>query len=162
VAAGADPAADRAAQRRQSEREKCTVAVVCDDFVERYAQPKIRSWKEYQRILGHYVKPAIGSRPIHALSRRDVTALLDRVADDNGIVMSDHVLAIVRKLFNWHAARDDHFHSPIVIGMSRTSPRELARNRVLTDDEVRAVVEGPGGSGLPVWAAGPALVPDGR
>jgi integrase len=40
---------------------------------------------------------------------------------------------------NWHSARSDDFRSPIVRGMARTRPRERARERVLTDDELRAV-----------------------
>jgi integrase len=53
--------------------------------------------------------------------------------------MADHVLAALRKLMNWHAARDDDFVSPIVKGMARTKPKERARDRVLTDDEIRAL-----------------------
>jgi integrase len=40
---------------------------------------------------------------------------------------------------NWHASRSDEFRSPIVRGMARTSSKERARARVLTDDELRAV-----------------------
>jgi integrase len=53
-------------------------------------------------------------------------------------VQADRVLAAVRKLFNWYAARDDEFRSPIVRGMARTKPRERARQRILSDDEIRA------------------------
>jgi integrase len=120
-------------------RDKQTMAAMADEFVERYAKPRNRSWPEYQRILDQYVKPRLGNRPIHELTRRDVVGLLDHVADYNGPVMADHVLAVLRKLCNWHAARDDDFRSPIVMGMARTRPRELARDRILTDDEIRAI-----------------------
>src|SRR5262249_54987890 len=43
------------------------------------------------------------------------------------------------RLFNWHTSRDDEFRSPIVRGMSRTSQKERARKRVLTDDELRVI-----------------------
>jgi integrase len=85
------------------------------------------------------VKPRLGRYPIQTVARRDVVRLLDHVADHCGEVMSDHVLAVVRKLFNWHAARDDEFRSPIVIGMARTSPRDLARDRVQSDEEIRRI-----------------------
>jgi hypothetical protein len=139
VAGGSDPAAERAAQRLEAEREKNTVAAIADEFIERYAKPKNRSWREYQRILDYNVKRRLGNRPIHDVTRREVVRLLDHVADHSGLSMADHVLAVVRKLFNWHAARDDDFRSPIVVGMARTSPRELARDRVLNDDEIRAI-----------------------
>src|SRR4029077_9807861 len=38
---------------------------------------------------------------------------------------------------NWHAARDDDFRSPIVRGMNRHKANR--RERVLNDDEIRAV-----------------------
>src|SRR5262249_26281678 len=46
-----------------------------------------------------------------------------------------------RKAFNWHAVNgeDDDFVSPIVRGMARTRPRERARDRVLSDDEISAI-----------------------
>jgi integrase len=70
------------------------------------------------------------------LKRRQVVEMLDAVEDKAGPVMADRVLAHVRKAFNWQAARDDDFLSPIVRGMARTKPKERARQRVLTDDEI--------------------------
>jgi integrase len=54
-------------------------------------------------------------------------------------VQADAVLAAVRKLFNWHAARTEEFETPIVKGMSRAAPaKERARERTLEDLEIRA------------------------
>src|SRR5215211_5757819 len=47
---------------------------------------------------------------------------------------------------NWHASRSDEFRSPIVRGMARTSGKERARARVLSDDELRAVWQGAEGA----------------
>jgi integrase len=46
---------------------------------------------------------------------------------------------LLRRIFNWHAARSDEFRSPIVRGMARRNPAERARTRILSDDELRAV-----------------------
>src|SRR5262249_1974032 len=54
-----------------------------------------------------------------------------------GPVMADRTLGYVRRIFNWHAARSDDFRSPIVRGMTRTKGSERARDRILTDDEIR-------------------------
>jgi integrase len=40
---------------------------------------------------------------------------------------------------NWHATRADNFVPPIVKGMARTSTKERARERTLTDDEIRKI-----------------------
>jgi len=139
VAAGGDPVAERNAQRLEREREACTVSTVADEFIEKYAKPRNRSWWEYQRILERYVKPRLGQVAIHKVTRKEIAGLLDRVANENGEVMSDRVLAVLRKLCRWQEARDDEFRSPIVAGMARTRPRDLARDRILSDEEIRAI-----------------------
>ena len=53
--------------------------------------------------------------------------------------MADKVLALLSKVFSWHASRSDEFRSPIVRGMRRSKPNERARERILTDDELRMV-----------------------
>jgi integrase len=107
--------------------------------MKRYAKPRTRSWAETQRILDRYVTPAWKGRPIADVRRSDMTQLLDQIEDKSGPVMADHVLAIVRKLFNWYAARDEEFRSPIVKGMARTKPKDRARKRTLSDVELRAL-----------------------
>jgi integrase len=65
--------------------------------------------------------------------------MLDKAADERGLVMADKTLAWLRKAFNWYAGKDDKFNSPIVKGMARTKPKERARTRVLSDDELRVI-----------------------
>src|SRR5258708_40102610 len=45
----------------------------------------------------------------------------------------------VRPVMTGQASRSDDFRSPIVRGMARTSPKQRPRQRVLSDDELRAV-----------------------
>ncbi len=53
--------------------------------------------------------------------------------------MADHASAILRKLFNWHAARSEDFRTPLVKGMNRAaSSKDRARARILSDAELRA------------------------
>lgn len=40
---------------------------------------------------------------------------------------------------NWYATRNDDYVSPVTRGMRRSSTKERARERILTDDEIRAV-----------------------
>jgi integrase len=67
-----------------------------------------------------------------------IAKLLDDIADNHGEVMANRTLAYVRKAFSWYEVRghDDNFRSPIVRGMQRS---EHARDRILTDDEIRAL-----------------------
>jgi integrase len=62
--------------------------------------------------------------------------------------MADYTLAVLRRLFTWHSVREENFRSPIVRGMARTKPKERARQRTLTDAEVRAVWQTASAGGL--------------
>lgn len=141
IASGIDPMAARQAERQEAElrrhAEKTTFAAVAENFIDRYAKRQNRSWSETDRIFRKLVTPVWGRFAIHEIKRSQVNELLDAIEDKNGPVMADRTLAAVRKLFNWHAARDETFNTPIVRGMARTKPRERARARILTDDEIR-------------------------
>lgn len=142
VADGRDPSAERMAARQEAARASRaalnTVNTILDDFVKRHAS-KLRSEYQITSALDRYVRPWIGESSIYELKRRQIVEMLDAVEDKAGPVMADRVLAHIRKAFNWQAARDDDFLSPIVRGMARTKPKERARQRVLTDDEIRDI-----------------------
>jgi integrase len=133
---GENPLEDRAPIPKTS-----TVSGVLDDFVERYVEKeaKLRSAPRIKRAFDQLVKPVIGNIGIYDLRRSDVARTLDSIADDRGLVMADQALAFLRKAFNWYAGKDDKFNSPVVRGMVRTRPRERARTRVLSDDEIRLI-----------------------
>jgi integrase len=127
VERGEDPA--------KRKTEHLTVDAILDDFVKRHVD-KLRSADQITGALDRYVRPRIGSMSIYELKRREIVEMLDAIEDGAGPVMADRTLAYVRKSFNWQAARDDEFSSPIVKGMARTKPKERARKRVLSDDEI--------------------------
>jgi integrase len=133
---GENPLDDRVPPPKTS-----TVSGVLDDFVARYVEKeaKLRSGRYIKRAFERLVKPAIGKIGIYELRRSDVSRMLDKIADDRGLVMADQTLAYLRKAFNWYSGKDDTFNSPIVRGMVRTKPRERARTRVLSDDEIRII-----------------------
>lgn len=122
----------------EKRRNGTTVNSVLDEFITRYASKK-KSGDEVMRTFERLVRPAIGLKSIYLLKRSEIVGMLDEIEDRNGPAMADHVLAYVRKAFNWQATRDDDFKSPIVKGMARTKPRERARTRVLDDDEIRTL-----------------------
>ena len=64
---------------------------------------------------------------------------MDKVEDNAGPVAADLTLSIIRSISNWYATRDDNYVSPVVRGMRRSKPKERARDRILSDDEIRAV-----------------------
>jgi len=135
-----DPRPERTRRKEDGDRvDGETVSGLLDKFVERYArkEAKLRTADEIAKTFDRLVKPAIGKKGIYELRRSHVVEMLDAIEDENGPVMADRVLALVRKAFNWHATRDDDFQPPIVKGMARTKPKERAARRTLADDEIR-------------------------
>jgi integrase len=139
VQRGTDPA--EAKIRTQEEKraaEADTLEAIAAEFFKREG-PKLRTTKKWESTLRRLVLPKFGKRPIASLRRKEITRLLDQIEDDNGLAQADATLAIVRRIANWHAARDDDFLSPFVRGMTRRKPKEHARKRILNDAELRAV-----------------------
>ena len=98
---------------------------------------KLRSAEWRKSALERHVYPTLGARPIAEIRRSEIVGLLDRIEEGSGPAMATLTLAIIRKVMNWHASRSDDFLSPIVRGMARTI--EQARDRILSDDEIRKV-----------------------
>lgn len=124
---------------------------VAEEYLKREGN-RLRSAGWRRGVLERLVYNSIGDRPITEIKRSEIVCLLDwieggEIRDCNGRsikggpVMADQTLAVIRKIMNWWATRSDDFRSPIVRGMARTKPRERARDRVLTDEELRAVWE---------------------
>jgi len=81
---------------------------------------------------------SLGRMPVAEIKRGQYHRVLDRIADERGPVRADRVLAAVKRLLAWHADRSD-FVSPLTRGGRRTSIKDRARTRVLSDDELRRV-----------------------
>jgi hypothetical protein len=138
---GNDPRAARATPE--------TMRAICEEYLSREAG-NLRSANERRAALKRLVYPTLGDRPISEIRRSEIVRWLDDVEDERGPVAADKALGFIRRVFNWYAARSDDFRSPIVRGMARTKPHERARDRILTDDELRTVwrvAEGQGAFG---------------
>jgi integrase len=128
--AGADPAADKR-QARVAE----TIGDLVTAYIEQYAKRKKRSWREDDRMLRAEVLPAWKRRAIADITRRDVRALLEAIADRGAPIMANRVLAVVRKMFNF--AIDQEFVASNPAARLGRPGIEQSRDRVLTDEELR-------------------------
>jgi integrase len=135
VAKGGDPLMER---RKKEAAATDTLQSICESYFAREGK-KLRTIGERQVTLARLVYPRLGSRQIDDIRRSEIVRLLDRIEDENGPVMADRTLAYLRRVFTWHAGRSDDFRSPIVRGMTRTKPAERARERILSDDEIKKV-----------------------
>jgi integrase len=149
VASGGDPLQERRKIEAQAEN---TFQSICEEYLRREGA-RLRSKSQLEGALRRvvYVKPdssepRLGSRQIDDIRRSDIVRLLDKIEDERGPVAADFALAVIRKIMSWHARRSDDFRSPIVSGMARSNPSERKRERILSDDELRAFWKASGES----------------
>ena len=129
-----------------------TVSNVLDDFVTRYVRNKerpLRSAGHIESAFNRLVKPRIGKLGVYEIRRSHIAEMLDRIEDEMGPVMADRCRAYLRKAMSWYAERDDQFNltAAFVRVKPRADPKERARKRVLSDEEIRAIWPALGQSG---------------
>jgi integrase len=132
VAHGRDPAKER---RKAEASAENTLRSVIDNYLAREGG-NLRTAEDRRAAFERLVYPALGDHQIDSIRRSEIVRLLDRIEDENGTRMASLTLSYLRRALNWHAARVDDFRSPIVRGMGRGI--SVKRDRVLTDDELRA------------------------
>ena len=157
VEQGRDPSvAKRQAKKVRRAGAANTFRAVAEEYFELEGR-QLRTSAARENDLDRLVYPTLGNRPIKEIRRSDIVRLLDKIevgtplGIQGGKTQADRTLAYIRRIMNWHATRSDDYLSPIVRGMARVKAKERARERVLTDDEIRAVwwaaesMEGPYG-----------------
>jgi integrase len=132
---GIDPAVEKKARRLSAESD--TFGILLQDYLERYARKNTAPamFKETKRTIECDFLPVWRDRPISGITRRDVIDVIDGIAARGAEIQANRALARLRALFNWAVEKDRLALSPIT-GM-RAPTKEHARDRALTDDELR-------------------------
>jgi len=132
---GIDPALARREERRQL-AEAPTVEKLVDEYLEKHAKRKKRSWATDESYLRRFVVPAWGDMLAQEVTRRMVIDLLDRIATETPTT-ANRVLAVVRKMFNFALSRDMVPHSPC--HQVDAPADETQKDRVLSGDEIKTL-----------------------
>ncbi len=150
VSRGEDPA--KAKQDARAALDGAiTLAGAVDQFIEKYAKRRTRGWKESQRVFDKYVKPELGAYRLEAVTALHIRDLVEAMAE-TAPYMANRTLAYIRKFFNWAVERQMVPASPVA-GI-KAPAKEQSRDRVLTDDEIKAVW---GAFGAMDWPFGQAF-----
>ena len=137
---GIDPVeARRAAKAVKTQQRANTISASVEEFIERYARPRQRSWLQTKRRLEIYLVEAFGDLPVSSLTRTDIVRVLDGVQEKGFAIGANRTLANIKTYLRWCAERGLIESSPADL-VRPTSP-EVSRDRVLTDKEVAAVWE---------------------
>jgi integrase len=135
----------KAEEQRQSEaqeaRRRDTLAAILDRYVAEYGAKRWRpdTLKEISRSFATDIKPALGSRPIGELARRDVRELLDAIVARGRAPHAHHCLAYLRPALAWAVEREIIAANP-ADDIPDPDPRKRearTRDRYLDDDEIR-------------------------
>lgn len=125
-----------------------TFETIAERFIKRWVRQggkkqdgvSLRSAGEIERQFKSYIYPKWGAKPFLSIRRGVVTELVDHLVENSGAVQADRVLATLSKLFNWYRQYDENYVNPIIPEMRRSgSMKDRARDRTLTDDEIRAL-----------------------
>jgi integrase len=133
VAGGGDPQGERAA-RRDEDRKALLFNDLADQFIERYAKPQKKSWRNDELYLRVHVRPVWGGRKAKSLSRADAAALLDEIAKTSP-VSANRVQSTLSKLFNWSV--ESGLLDINAVARMKKRAREVAKDRILAPGEIR-------------------------
>lgn len=152
---GVDPRKPKAARTR-------TVADLAEAFVEQRCKPNNRSWKSQESQLEMHVLSRWGHMTPDRVTKLDVAQMLQEVSVKRGTrsggigragvvsggpVAAENVLKVLRAMYNWGLDHDLVETNPALRAKPPVRPK--ARDRVLSDDEVKAIWQAAGALGYP-------------
>jgi integrase len=140
---GVDPSQEEERQR-QAElcRQENSFGAVAEEYLRRAVIGKQRKAAVVERELRGEFIDRWGAKPITDVTAHDVIAVLDAAVDRGAPYQAHNLLGHIRRFFNWTIARRvygidrspcDRMRPKDVIG------RKASRQRVLSDDELRAL-----------------------
>jgi integrase len=129
----------RVAKQERAVAAANTFEAVAQLYLNSDRTKKLRTADQVRDKLERLCFPSLGDVPIADIRRSQITALLDQIERTSGAVMADRTLSAIACVLKFHARRVDDYVPPLVAGMNRTSAKDRARDRILTDDEIRRV-----------------------
>jgi integrase len=151
---------------REEKRTQEAAAVTEQQFQEAHAIEKVaaaflatngvikknsRPWRRatsghYAQIINQRIIPKWKGRTIHSITRDEIVDYLAEVAE-TAPVGANRILAVLSGIMAWYQTqRGTGFTSPVVEGMAPSE--ETARDRTLTDDEIRIIWHVAGRTGV--------------
>lgn len=124
--------------------KKWTFAEIAKRYVEEYAKPETRTWKETERIIDRHLVSRWGATKMREITRQDVSEMLAEVKAGakkgrGGVTTARHALSKARAVFNWYTALDEKFVSPIILQHGKNIGDVKEIDRTLSDSEIARV-----------------------
>jgi integrase len=140
---GIDPK-DHEERLRQEERRKREnlFAAVAEQYIAYAHRQKLRTAAVIEHNLRQKFVEAWATRSITEIGSEDVKRIIRRPVDRGKTYQAFRDLALIRRLFNWALGTDDYglqFNPCDRLSSRDLIGERLARERTLTDDELRAL-----------------------
>jgi integrase len=148
-----DLEAGKAPPAKRSRGDVLTVRALLPAYLDSKAE--LRSADDIGRILRRYVLPELGDRLADAVTRGDVTRLVDGIAE-SAPAMARAVHAQLSAFYTWAMPRLDRLSVNPCRDAGRPGPAK-ARDRVLSDDELVALWRAAEKESVP-WGPGLQLL----
>jgi integrase len=132
---GQDPQAEKLEARAQA---AVTLGSVVDTYLERYATKRLKAstLTDVERYLRRHWG-ALSRLQARKVTRADVAARLGGIANESGVYAANRARAALGALYAWAIAEGLVDANPVV-GARKTAD-EVARDRVLTDEELSLI-----------------------
>ena len=135
VAQGQDPRdVKREQQEAAAEARATTYGAVVEQFVEHYAKPRQRTWKETERVLKSL---PWHKRPIGSITKREAYRYLDGLVTAGQHAKARVTLSWLKTFWRW-AWKRDLVEAPVMDAVEVHVERK-ERDRVYTDEEIKAL-----------------------
>ena len=122
------------------DRTAITVARLVEEYLEKWAKPRKKSWKEDERMLRRDIIPVWGKQKAKEIKRCEVFLLLEKIRDRGAPIAANRTLAVTRRMFNFAIERDIVEINPC--HMVKAPSKENRRDRVLNDTEIKGFWNG--------------------
>lgn len=127
-----------------------TVRTVVKEYITQHCKVTQRRWVLVEALFDQHVLPTLGDKQLTELRRADVLDLLDDLQHKKGLkTMVNRVHTNLKACLNWAVEREYIDANPA--GVLKKRVKEVARDRTLSDAELKAV-----------WGAADALTDPSR
>lgn len=135
LASGKNPSTQQKKAKLEA-RAADTVNDLIEEYLEKWAKPRKRSWKKDKSMLLRDVAPFLGKQKANQITRRDIVIILDKILERGSPIAANRTLAVIRRMFNFAVERDIMPTTPCY-GF-KAPAKENKRDRLLTLDEIRS------------------------
>ena len=136
IQAGNDPQTAKKLARSPS---STNVEECFEEYLRDHLKVNLKSWPEYERAMRSDVLPFVGKIELQALDKPAIRGVIRRITELGRMVLANRVLQYISKMLKW----------AVGVGYISVNPaadipnpaKERARERVLSLDEVRSVLD---------------------